>query len=284
MAIAVAARDLERAAVRERAFARRADRVAQFGGSWAFLFLFGLFMVAWVALDSVVLIRRRHLPGPGTILLPPPERATTGRDRASLVVFYSGDGGWIAKIPRVCRLLRRQGHGVVGIDSLRYFRAARDPAESAADLAELIERLSARWRTEGTIVGGYSFGAGVVPFVVNRLPVALRGGIRLVVLAGLGREAPFRFTLRCWLSTILPLVHEPRGLPVGEELERLTEWLGPDRVLCTYGLREREPPCLGIEGVRTVRLTGGHYFGWTAEDLAGRILAAIRGGDRAPGR
>jgi uncharacterized membrane protein len=34
---------------------RLADRVASFGGSWIFLILFGLALVAWVALNSIIL-------------------------------------------------------------------------------------------------------------------------------------------------------------------------------------------------------------------------------------
>lgn len=36
---------------------RVADRVAAFGGSWPFIFMFGAFLVIWVVLNSVILIR-----------------------------------------------------------------------------------------------------------------------------------------------------------------------------------------------------------------------------------
>ena len=36
---------------------RLADRVASFGGSWTFLILFGLALVAWVALNSIILVQ-----------------------------------------------------------------------------------------------------------------------------------------------------------------------------------------------------------------------------------
>jgi uncharacterized membrane protein len=35
---------------------RLADQVASFGGSWKFLILFGLFILAWMAFNSVMLI------------------------------------------------------------------------------------------------------------------------------------------------------------------------------------------------------------------------------------
>jgi uncharacterized membrane protein len=37
---------------------RVADRVAQFGGSWTFIFIFAAVLVAWVAINTWVLTRR----------------------------------------------------------------------------------------------------------------------------------------------------------------------------------------------------------------------------------
>jgi uncharacterized membrane protein len=37
---------------------RMADRVAAFGGSWTFIIIFGLILVAWVVLNSIILAKR----------------------------------------------------------------------------------------------------------------------------------------------------------------------------------------------------------------------------------
>jgi uncharacterized membrane protein len=47
---------------------RLADRVAAFGGSWSFLILFGLFLVAWVGVNSVALFIRPFDPYPYILL------------------------------------------------------------------------------------------------------------------------------------------------------------------------------------------------------------------------
>jgi uncharacterized membrane protein len=47
---------------------RMADRLASFGGSWTFLTLFGLVLLAWIALNSVVLIKRPFDPYPFILL------------------------------------------------------------------------------------------------------------------------------------------------------------------------------------------------------------------------
>lgn len=43
---------------------RLADRIAAFGGSWAFLIAFGIFLVAWVAMNSLVLLWKPLDPYP----------------------------------------------------------------------------------------------------------------------------------------------------------------------------------------------------------------------------
>ena len=47
---------------------RLADRIADFGGSWAFITLFGFFLALWIFLNSYVLIRRPPDPYPYILL------------------------------------------------------------------------------------------------------------------------------------------------------------------------------------------------------------------------
>lgn len=47
---------------------RLADRIATFGGSWTFLILFGLFIVAWIMINSLVLYWRPVDPFPFILL------------------------------------------------------------------------------------------------------------------------------------------------------------------------------------------------------------------------
>ena len=43
---------------------RMADKIAAFGGSWAFLFCFGVFIVVWIGINSLVLLSRPVDPYP----------------------------------------------------------------------------------------------------------------------------------------------------------------------------------------------------------------------------
>jgi uncharacterized membrane protein len=47
---------------------RIADRVASFGGSWTFIIIFGTFLVGWIILNSVMLLRKPFDPYPYILL------------------------------------------------------------------------------------------------------------------------------------------------------------------------------------------------------------------------
>jgi uncharacterized membrane protein len=47
---------------------RAADRVASFGGSWNFLFVFGAFMLVWIVVNTVALVRQPFDPYPFILL------------------------------------------------------------------------------------------------------------------------------------------------------------------------------------------------------------------------
>lgn len=47
---------------------RLADRIADFGGSWAFLISFGVFLALWIAINTVVLVLRPPDPYPFILL------------------------------------------------------------------------------------------------------------------------------------------------------------------------------------------------------------------------
>ncbi|MEO5817277.1 MAG: DUF1003 domain-containing protein [Gemmatimonadaceae bacterium] len=64
-----AARNLNEEEDEQMTFGERiADRVASFGGSWTFLIIFGTFLLLWVALNSIVLLRKPFDPYPYILL------------------------------------------------------------------------------------------------------------------------------------------------------------------------------------------------------------------------
>jgi type IV secretory pathway VirJ component len=197
--------------------------------------------------------------------LPLVEMPASGEGRA-LAVIVSGDGGWAGLDREVAGALARRGVAVVGIDALRYFWSARTPDGLAADLARVAGHYLSAWHRERLIMVGYSFGAEVLPFAVNRLPGELHARTDLVALLAPGRTAQFEFHVGEWLGA-----SAADALPVKPELERIEG----SKVLCFFGADETDSGCAGLSGgqVTLVPMRGGHHFAGAFQAVASRILA-----------
>jgi len=190
------------------------------------------------------------------------------KDGDVLAVFLSGDGGWAGIDRDVGGALVAAGVSVVGVDSLRYFWTARTPEHTAADVARVARRYLRLWQRSRLLLAGYSRGADVLPFVVNRLPADVRALVAEVALLGPGRTVEFEFHVGDWLSD------RGAGLATEPEVRRLGELGFP--VLCFSGEDEGDSLCrqLGAPFV-TITLPQGHHFGGRYDEIAARILAAL---------
>jgi type IV secretory pathway VirJ component len=206
------------------------------------------------------------------VVAKPSARAASGSAR--IAILLTGDGGWRASDRGLAEALAARGIPTVGWSSLRYFLHGRSPEEGAADLAEVLRHYLAAWHAEEAVVIGYSFGADVVPFFVNRLPEDLRARIPLVALVGPDRRADFRLTLADFLGRdgkdarpVLPEIEKLRGKPV----------------LCSYGREEAASLCteLSPELARVVPRPGGHRLASHGKVVAGHILETLEQADAA---
>ncbi len=180
-------------------------------------------------------------------------------------MILTGDGGWADIDKSVAAGLAAAGVPVVGWSSLRYYWTPRTPEAAAADLARIVEHYSAAWKKQRVLLVGYSFGADVLPFLVNRLPAPARARIGSVSLLGLSDTAAFEFHVSSWLGGGGDAQH-----PTAPEVARLAV-----PVTCVHGTDEKDSACLGLEGprVRVVPLGSGHHFGGSYERVVELILA-----------
>ena len=182
------------------------------------------------------------------------------------VVLLSGDGGWAGIDKSLGNAFAARGVPVAGVDSLRYFWSARTPDELAADLDRVIRYYAAHWGRGDVLLVGYSQGADVLPFALNRLPAATRASVRLTALLGPGQKAAFEFHVSNWIG--------PGGdRPIAPEALKLAA----ADTLCIYGLEEKDSLCpeLAPGHARVEPLKGGHHFGGDYDALAGLILDAM---------
>jgi type IV secretory pathway VirJ component len=186
---------------------------------------------------------------------------------STFAILISGDGGWAGIDKAVAAALAEKGIAVVGVDSLRYFWKERTPQSAAADVDRIIQHYLNAWDKQDILLIGYSQGADILPFVVNRLPAATRDDVRLVAMLGLGVRAVFEFHLANWLS------QSDDGLPIAPELQRMSSVRG----LCIYS-DEGDSSCpeAASSTLRAVSLPGGHHFGGDYDRVAALILEQLR--------
>jgi type IV secretory pathway VirJ component len=192
----------------------------------------------------------------------PPARTDT------MTIILTGDGGWADLDKHIAAGMAARGIPSVGWSSLRYYWTPRTPDGAAADLARIIRHYMSQWSVSRVILVGYSFGADVLPFLVNRLPSGLLPHVRSVALLGLSDTADFEFHVSDWIG------HggssSNRTVP---EAERVTV-----PVLCARGADEDDSACRSLEGVHiTSREVGdGHHFSGEYAQLVDVILSAYR--------
>ncbi|MES2885372.1 MAG: AcvB/VirJ family lysyl-phosphatidylglycerol hydrolase [Pseudomonadota bacterium] len=185
-----------------------------------------------------------------------------------VALFWSGDGGWAGIDKEVSDALNARGVPVVGVDSLRYFWTARTPEGIARDIEKISRHYLAAWNRQKVILIGYSQGADVLPFAVNRLGPALRAQVAMVAAMGLSDHAVFEFELGNWVSDNN---NGPETLPEVARIKTLP-------FICIYGEEETDSICPRLvvgDHVRVVKMPGGHHFDGDYEKLATTILGAL---------
>lgn len=193
-------------------------------------------------------------PGPGQL--------------ASILVFFSGDGGWASLDEDTSERLITRGIGVVGVSSLRYFWKAKPPSEVAADIQRIVAIVGRGGRP--VFVGGFSFGAEVVPVSLRTWTPAERRTLAGVVMIAPGPSASFEIDPLDWFRTppenpatrVAPAV-QALGMPAA----------------CIAGASEDDTPCAALTtapGVRVVRLPGSHHFNNDYTAVAEAVAQFIR--------
>ncbi len=184
-------------------------------------------------------------------------------------ILYSGDGGWRDLDRSLAGLLAARGINVVGIDVLRYYWRTKLPDVAARDLTRIMKRYEQHWGDEQVILIGFSFGANVIPFMVNRLPADQRARIKLITLLSPERTTAFQVSPAGWMGKA-----PDATIPIEPELKQLSTIT----LQCVYGQDEGEDSLCTTESAKrfeVIRKSGGHHFDNKYDQLADSIVTAL---------
>jgi type IV secretory pathway VirJ component len=169
----------------------------------------------------------------------------------------------------VASILADNGIPVVGLNTLRYFWTRRTPEEAAIDFQRVLNRYLPLWKKDKVVVIGYSFGADVLPFILNRIPKPLLARIEMLVLLAPTRSTDFEFHLRQWFSDYNPKT----ARAVLPELKEL----GGLRILAFCGEEDGGALCKDLPGgIKKVLIPrAGHRFDQCYSIIAQDILKEV---------
>lgn len=185
-----------------------------------------------------------------------------------LALMLSGDGGWAGLDEELGAEMVKRGIPVVGVSTLKYFWKERTPEETTADMVRVLRKYLAAWKAKEIVLIGYSFGADVMPFIVNRLPTDLRARVVTVNLLGLAQKAGWEVHVAGWVGST-----DDEARPIAPELDKL----GSLRLLCLHGKGDDDSTesckVFARPQMTVVEIGDGHHFGYLYGELADRIVA-----------
>ncbi len=178
---------------------------------------------------------------------------TKNIDHKTMIVFLSGDGGWIDFDDNLAEAFSENGFNTVGFNSRAYFWNKKTPKQIGQDISTIIKDYSKNFNCKNVILCGYSFGADVVPFIYNNLSFKERLKVKSLILL-----SPFASTdFVVYKTDLLNLGGDKREFKVVKEVEKIKL-----PITCYYGKEEAAKPLNVIlkKRFKLHQLEGGHRY------------------------
>jgi type IV secretory pathway VirJ component len=198
--------------------------------------------------------------------LPVIEVPSTGGNTNIMGILITGDGGWGVTDRGIAQSLAAKGIPVVGLNSLHYFWSKKTAEQAATDLNRILQHYSTLWNRTEVVVVGYSFGADVLPFMLNRIPAENLQKIKVISLLGLSSTADFQFHVTDWFTN--------RKRSTSQMVRPEVEKLRGRKILCFYGTEDDDALCGQLDPglARAIPIQSGHRFGKGYQPIVDAIL------------
>lgn len=202
------------------------------------------------------------------LLLPPfqllatglPIQEWAGANDKPLVLYISGDGGLNDFSKSLCAGISSKGYNIAAINSRSYFWNKKTPGQTAADISSYINNKLKGRPSQQIILIGYSFGADVMPFIVNRLDSNLCGKLKSVILLSPSGSTDFEIHWSDLLGG-----SRKRSSDVIAEINKMKV----SRLVTIFGSNETDFPVsdIKVSHYYNYRLAGGHHYAGNTDDL-----------------
>jgi type IV secretory pathway VirJ component len=174
--------------------------------------------------------------------------------QAPIALLISGDGGWYGFEQSIADNLATRGIPTIGFDSKKYFWSRKTPEKTAADIAKALDFYCKEWGREKFILIGYSLGAEIVPFIVNRLPQEIKSRIKSTVLMSPATTTDFEIHI----SNMLGMGNRQNTYNTIDEIIKMQNV--PTLIILGDGEKTEIPGLLSNTTVIIKKIPGDHHY------------------------
>ena len=190
-------------------------------------------------------------------------------DQTPFVMYISGDGGFNTFSTNLCTAISKAGYSIAAMNAKSYFWNKKTPAQTTAAISDYLEKKLSGYPNRRLVLLGYSFGADVMPFIVNRLKESLKERLVGVVLVSPSTSTDFQIH---WSDMFGG--NTKRSMDVVAEINKMTV----PKTTTFFGSEENDFPVSGIHlpNYRNQILPGGHRFDGQTDKLAQLIVKEFK--------
>lgn len=125
-----------------------------------------------------------------------PIRELDSKNNTPFIFYISGDAGFNTFSKELSDVIYARNFDITALDSKSYFWKEKTPEETAEKIADYLRKKLTGRKNQNVIILGYSFGADVLPFIVNRLPTEIHKKVSSVILMDASKTADFEVSLQ----------------------------------------------------------------------------------------
>ncbi len=214
----------------------------------------------------ILIISFLYVPGAIAQNFPVKEWQATTHEKP-LIFYISGDGGFNKFSTDLCKSLNKNGYDVVALNAKSYFWNRKTPGQTAADINNYLIAKTAGRKNHQVVFIGYSFGADVLPFIVNRLPKNVNDSVLVSFLMASSGNTDFEVH---WSDIFGG--NSKRSMDVVTEINKMSG----ENIVIINGSNEEELALnkIALRYTHEV-LPGGHHFDGDTEEITRVILKHI---------
>lgn len=191
-------------------------------------------------------------------------------DTLPVAFMISGDGGWTNFDQSLSEAIAGKGIPVIGLDAQQYFWNVKTPDETAFEVTKAVEHYMQQWKKNSFILIGYSFGAGIVPFISKRISDQLKPSLRAVFSLSPDEMCDFEIHV----TDMLNVESSSDKFDVINEIKSIRS-LNP---VCIFGQEENETlrSHFSETGSKVLVIPGSHHYNNDFDLIANKIFTCIK--------